>query len=183
MPRITPIDPTHATGETAAHLETTRKMLGGTPNLFTTAAHSPAAVGALVSLFGHLAKSSFGGRTGELIALAVAQSNGCSYCLSAHTAIGRSFGLSAESLDAARHARSADPRTAAALQLARAVNEVRGHVADADVAAAREAGLNDAQIVEIVAHVALNVFTNYLNTVAQTTIDFPVVPVAAAAAA
>ena len=181
MSRIAPIDPTQATGDVATHLEAVRKMLGGTPNLFTTTAHSPAAIGALVAMFGNLGKSSLGGKTGELIALAVAQSNGCSYCLSAHTAIGGSIGLSPDALAAARHAKSADPRTAAALQLARAVNESRGHISDETVAMARGAGLTDAQIVEVVAHVALNVFTNYLNTVAQTEIDFPVVRVAAAA--
>lgn len=173
MPRITPLDPSTATGETAAHLETVRKMLGGTPNLFTTAAHSPAALGALVSLFGYAARTSLGGRRAEQIALAVAQRNRCGYCLSAHTALGGLQGLDDETLTAARSAESSDGRTAALLALAADVIDARGHIDDATFGAARDAGLTDAEIVEVVFLVALNVFTNYLNSVAQTTIDFP----------
>lgn len=181
MPRITPIDPATATGEAATHLATTKKMLGGTPNLFTTAARSPAALSAMNSLFATLGKAPLGGKIGELIAVAVAQSNGCTYCLSAHSAIGASFGLSPDVLALARLARSADQRTEAILKLSVAINQSRGKVDDATLASARLAGLTDAEIVEVVAHVALNVFTNYLNNLAETTIDFPVVPLAAAA--
>ena len=180
MPRITPIDPSTATGEAATHLATAHRMLGGTPNLFTTVARSPAAIGAMVAFFGHMAKTALGARVGEQIAVAVAQSNGCAYCLSAHTAIGGSLGLAPEALAAARGAHASDAKTAALLRLAVAINHARGHVDDATLAAARHAGITDAEIVEVVAHVALNVFTNYLNNVAQTTIDFPVVALAAA---
>ena len=181
MPRIQPIDPSTASGETAAHLAATRKMFGGIPNLFATAAQSPAALGAMLGLFGSTGKSSLGPRTGELIALTVAQSNGCAYCLSAHTAIGKSLRLSDAQLAAARDARADDSKTQALLELAASINESRGHVTDDALAAARSAGITDAEIVEVVAHVALNVFTNYLNTVAQTTIDFPEVPLSRAA--
>jgi len=180
MPRITPIDPTTASGDAATHLATARQMLGGTPNVFTTAAHSAAAVGAMVAFFGHMSKASLGSRVGEQIAIAVAQANGCAYCLSAHTAIGTTLGLPAAELESARVAHAADPKTAALLRLAVAVNHSRGHVDDATIAAARLAGLVDAEIVEVVAHVGLNVFTNYLNNVAQTAIDFPEIALAAA---
>jgi uncharacterized peroxidase-related enzyme len=180
MPRIPQIDPSIATGETAAQLAIARKMFGGTPNLVTTAAQSPAAVGAMLSLFAHLGKSSLGPRAGEQIALAIAQSNGCGYCLSAHTAIGALHGLSPAAVAAARRAEAADPKTAALLRLAVAINHDRGHIADSDLAAARAAGLSDAEIVEVIGHVALNVFTNYLNSVAETPIDFPQVTLAAA---
>ena len=181
MPRINPIDPATATGDAATALATMARTFGGrAPNLFTTAAQSPAAVGALVSFFGHLGKASLGPSVGEQIALAVAQSNGCSYCLSAHTAIGGMHGLTSDEMTAARDAESADPKIRALLELAVAVNTRRGHIDDATFGAARNAGLTDAEIVEVVAHVALNVFTNYLNTVAQTTIDFPEVAVAPA---
>jgi uncharacterized peroxidase-related enzyme len=181
VPRIQPIDPTAATGVTATHLDTCRKMFGGTPNLFTTAAHSPAALGALLALFANVGKSSLGAKTGELIAVAIAQSNGCRYCLAAHTAIGTSLGVSAVALSEARQARAADARTAALLDLAVAINQSRGRIADQSLAAARAAGISDAEIIEVVAHIALNVFTNYMNNVAGTTVDFPEVPFAAAA--
>ena len=175
MPRIAPLDPATATGDTTAHLATTKKMFGGTPNLFTTAAQSPAALHALNGLFAALGKSSLGAKRGEQLAIAVAQANGCGYCLSAHTAIGGMYGLDAATLAAAKGATAGDPKTTALLRLAVAINDARGHIPDATLAAARAAGISDAEIVETVAHVALNVFTNYLNTVAQTAIDFPVV--------
>ena len=62
------------------------------------------------------------------------------------------------------------------LRFARTVVEKRGVVEDADLAAVREAGNGDAEIAEVVAHVALNIFTNYFNNVAGTTIDFPKAP-------
>jgi uncharacterized peroxidase-related enzyme len=175
MPRIAPIDPSSATGDTATHLAAVRSMLGGTPNLFTTAAHSAAALGALVSLFTHAGRVSLGARAGEQIALAIAQRNGCGYCLSAHTALGALHGVDRETLTAARAAESTDPRTSALLALAVAINEERGHIDDTALDGARGAGLTDAEIVETVFLVALNVFTNYLNSVARTAIDFPVV--------
>lgn len=181
MPRIAPIDPSSATGDTAAQLAVARRMFGGTPNLVTTAAHSPAAVGAMLSLFAHLGKASLGAKAGEQIAIAVAQANGCGYCLSAHTAIGALHGLTPGALASARQARASDPKTAALLTLAVAINEARGHIDDATLDQARAAGLSDTEIVEVVAHVALNVFTNYLNSVAETTIDFPEVSLTAAA--
>lgn len=177
MPRIPTIDPAQATGATAEQLDVARKMFGGTPNLVTTAAHSPAALAAMLGMFAQLGRSSLGGKVGEQIALAVAQSNGCGYCLSAHSAIGRMHGLKDGELSDARRALSADARIAAILELAVAINQARGHIDDAKLAAARKAGLSDTEIVEIVAHVALNVFTNYLNSVSETAIDFPEVAV------
>lgn len=181
MPRIQPIDPANATGNTAAHLDTARKITGGTPNLVTTTAHSPAALGAMLSLFANVGKSSLGAKTGELIAITVAQSNGCGYCLAAHTAIGGSLGLPAGELADARRAISPEPRTAALLELAVAINQSRGRISDATLADARAAGITDAEIIEVVAHIALDVFTNYVNNVAETTVDFPAVAFAAAA--
>ena len=181
MSRIAPIDPTTATGEVADHLAATKKMLGGTPNMFTTAALAPAALKAMNELFATLGKSSLGAKQGELLAIAVAQSNGCGYCLSAHTAIGAMFGLDAGALAAAKGAASTDPKTAALLRLAVAINEARGNLTDAQLAAARKAGITDSEIVEVVAHVGLNVYTNYLNNVAKTEIDFPVVSLSSAA--
>lgn len=181
MPRINPIDPAVATGDAAAHIATSRKMFGRTLNLMTTAAHSPAVLGALLAVFDNLGRSSLGGETGELIAIAVAEANGCGYCLSAHTAVGTSLGVAPVALEAARVGKSADARIAAILKLAVAINQSRGRIDDATLAEARLAGLSDAEIVEVVGHVALNVFTNYLNNVAKTAIDFPEVPLGAAA--
>lgn len=172
MTRIPPVDPA-TTGPAAAHLADTRKAFGQVPNMFATAARSPAAIQALNAFFGALGKGSLGGKVGERIAIAVAQQNGCEYCLSAHTAIGGMHGVPAAELQAAKQGISSDPRAAAAMSFALAVLRERGKVDDATLATARAAGLGDPELVEIVAHVALNVFTNYLNNVAGTEIDFP----------
>ena len=111
----------------------------------------------------------------EQIALAVAETNACDYCLSAHTALGRAPDFRADELAASREARAADPKAAAALQFARAVVDRRGDVRDQDLASVRAAGYTDGEIAEIIAHVALNVFTNYFNRAAHTDIDFPLV--------
>lgn len=181
MPRIQPVDPATAPGAAAEPLATTRKMFGSVPNMFATAAQSPAVVTALNGLFAALGKGSLGGKVGEQVAIAVAQANGCAYCLAAHTAIGGMHRVSAENLASARHGRSDDPRAQAAITLALEVLKSAGRVPDAALDAARGAGLNDAEIVEVVAHVALNVFTNSLNNLARTDVDFPPVALESAA--
>jgi AhpD family alkylhydroperoxidase len=111
----------------------------------------------------------------EQIALTVAEANACDYCLSAHTALGRAAGLSSDALAASREGRASEPRPAAALQFARAIVDRRGAVTDHDVARVRAAGFSDGEIAEIIAHVGLNVFTNYFNRAVHTEIDFPLV--------
>lgn len=181
MPRIQPVNPDAASGDAATHLATAKKMFGGTPNLVTTAANAPSALGAMLGMFANVGKGTLGPKVGEQIAIAVAQSNGCGYCLSAHTAIGTMHKIDLAELHAAKRAASAQPKTDALLKLAVAINEQRGQVSDAVLATARAAGITDPEIVEVVGHVALNVFTNYLNNVADTTIDFPVVALEQAA--
>jgi uncharacterized peroxidase-related enzyme len=181
MPRIQPISPAAATGDAATHLATAKKMFGGTPNLFTTSANAPSTLGAMLGMFATVGKGTLGAKVGEQIAIAIAQVNGCGYCLSAHHAIGKMHGLEAAELAAAKQAASMTPKTAALLKLAVAINGQRGKVSDAVLSEARSAGISDAEVVEVVGHVALNVFTNYLNNVAQTDIDFPVVALDVAA--
>ena len=182
MPRIQPIDPTTATGAVAAQLAGTRNMLGSTPNMFTTAANSPAALTAMNGFFGALAKGTLGGKIGERVAIAIAQQNHCEYCLSAHTALGTMHGVDAADLTNARSGHSVDAKADAAITLALAIVNERGQVGDEVLSAARAAGLSEGEIVEVVAHVALNVFTNYLNNVAETVVDFPIVAIDAVAA-
>ena len=157
-------------------LQQVTKMLGSAPNLFRLAANSPAALEGYLGLFGALGKGALPAPTRERIALAIAQYNGCGYCLSAHTYLGEKLAkLSAEEIAANRAGRSTDAKADAAVRFAARVLEARGRVADTDLAAVRAAGYDDGQIVEIIQHVALNVWTNYLNEVARTEIDFPVV--------
>lgn len=156
-------------------LDAVTKQLGSAPNLFRLAGNSPAALEGYLGIFGALGKGSLDAATGERIALAIAEYNNCGYCLSAHTYLGANLAkLSPEEIAANRKGHSTDAKADAAVVFALKVAELRGHVADADLAAVRAAGYDDAQIIEIIQHVALNVWTNYLNSVAQTDIDFPV---------
>ena len=157
-------------------LEAVGKQLGVVPNLFRMVSNSRAALEGYVGLLGALAKGTLPAATHERIALAVAEFNECDYCLSAHTYLGKNVAkLDERELSASREAGSNDAKAAAALRFAAKVVQARGHVGDADVAAVRAAGYDDAQVLEIVLHVALNTLTNYVNSVADTEIDFPVV--------
>ncbi|WP_428506777.1 carboxymuconolactone decarboxylase family protein [Roseateles sp.] len=163
-------------------LAAVHKQLGVVPNLMKLVGHSPAALEGYLSLSGALAKGKLSVQLRERIALTVAEFNGCDYCLSAHSYLAANVAkISASEVEAAREARSDDARTAAALQFARRVAESRGRVADADLAALRAADFDEAAVLEIILNVALNVLTNYVNNVAQTDIDFPVVTAKAAA--
>ena len=175
MSRIPAFAPETATGHVKELLETVKKWLGGTPNLFRVAAQSPTTLEGLVGLFGALAKGKLDARSREAVALAVSEFDACDYCLSAHSALGKGAGLREDQIARARNADAEDPRLAAMLRFALLVTERRGHVSATDVATVRAAGASDGEILEIVANVALTTFTNYLNEVAATDIDFPVV--------
>lgn len=146
---------------------------GATPNMFRAVANSPAALASLWGSFGALGGGVLSARLGEQIAVAVADRNACNYCLAAHTMLGRKAGASAEEMSEAQAGRSSDPQTAAALTFALKVVENRAQVSEADVAALREVGFSDEAIVEILAHVALNLFTNYVNVAFDVPVDFP----------
>ncbi len=175
MPRISTIDPRHATGKSRELLEGVKDKLGMTPNLMRAMANSPAVLDAYLQFSGSLGRGELSANTREQIALAVAQANSCEYCLSAHSAIAGSLGLTSEQILDARTAVGTDPKTSAILKLATQLVEKRGRVSDDDFVAARDAGINDAEIAEVVANTALNIFTNYFNHVAETDVDFPAV--------
>lgn len=183
MSRIPAIDPTTATGPTAPLFTAVKAKLGVVPNLVRTFAQSPSVLEAYLGFSGALAKGVLPAPVREQLALAIAESNACEYCLSAHTLMGKGAGLSPEAMVAARRGEATDPKVAALLLFARAVVAERGKVADDQLVTVRAAGASDAEIVEVVAHVALNILTNYTNSVAQTVADFPPAqPLAAAVA-
>ncbi|SHJ80698.1 uncharacterized peroxidase-related enzyme [Palleronia salina] len=162
-------------------LERVSKSLGSVPNLFRLAANSPAALEGYLGLSNALAKGSLAPQTRERIALAVAQINGCDYCLSAHAYLAANVAkLDAAEIAANRAGGSSDPKADAAVKFAAALVRARGQVSEAELSAVRMAGHSDAEMVEIVAHVALNTLTNYLNVAFDTPIDFPVVTASAA---
>ena len=175
MPRIPAVDPALATGTAKHLLDAVHAKLGLTPNLMRTLAAAPAALKGYLDLNSALAGGVLDQKFREQIALTVAQANACEYCLAAHTALGSLAGLSGADIAASRNAGSSDAKRDAGLKFAQAVVATRGQISDAVLAKARAFGLNDTEIIEIVTHVALNILTNYINLIAQTTVDFPAV--------
>ncbi|MBY0574338.1 MAG: carboxymuconolactone decarboxylase family protein [Undibacterium sp.] len=155
-------------------LAAVQKQLGVTPNLMKLLGHSPSALEAYLSLSGTLGKGSIDARTGERIALAIAQFNSCDYCLAAHSYLAANLAkLDSEEILANRRGHSTDVKADAAVRFAITVAQERGHASDTAVQAVKDAGYTEAQILEIVLHVALNTLTNYVNSVARTPVDFP----------
>ena len=181
MSRVPLIDANITTPDRKALLEQIHGAFGATPNMFRAVANSPAALKSMWGAFGALGEGVIPAKLGEQIAVAVADRNGCEYCLAAHTALGRKAGASAEEMSAAQGGNAADPKTAAALRFARELVAARGQVGDVDVQAVRAAGFGDQEIVEILAHVALNLFTNYVNVAFAVPVDFPAVKLRRAA--
>lgn len=181
MSRVPLIDPNDTTADRQALLAQVHGAFGATPKMFKAVANSAAALNSMWGSFGALGAGVIPARLGEQIAVAVANRNACEYCLAAHTALGRKAGASAEEMAAAQGGESTDPKTTAALRFALKVIEARGQISDADVRAVREAGFSDEEIVEILAHVALNLFTNYVNVAFAVPVDFPAVKLRAAA--
>lgn len=181
MTRIQPIHDQQSSGKVKDLLDAVHAKLGITPNMMKTMARSPAVLEAYLGFSSTLSTGRLNGKLREQLALLSAAINGCDYCASAHTAIGRMVGLSEDAILAARQGRAGDAKTEAALKFARAVIVNRGQIRDADIRAVRVAGFDDGEITEIVAHVALNIFTNYFNHIAGTEIDFPAVTLATTA--
>jgi uncharacterized peroxidase-related enzyme len=153
-----------------------KRQLGAVPNMFRLIGNSPAALEGYLGLNLALSQGQLDAKTRTRIAMTVAELNGCDYCLSAHTYLGTNLvKLDAAELSANRDGSSSDARSAAALHFARKLVIERGRVSAADVDAVKTAGYSDAEVIEIILHVALNTFTNYVNTAVATEIDFPVV--------
>lgn len=164
---------TQAPAASQAILGQIQQAFGATPNMFKAVANSPAALQSMWAAFGALGQGSLGAVLGEQIAVAIANRNACEYCLAAHTALGRKAGASAQDMADAQVGRADDARTAAALRFALKVVNDRAQLSDGDVAALHEVGFKDEQVVEILAHVALNLFTNYINVALDVPVDFP----------
>ncbi|OGA79964.1 MAG: carboxymuconolactone decarboxylase [Burkholderiales bacterium RIFCSPHIGHO2_01_FULL_63_240] len=172
MPRVN-IVPQLAPAASQPLLGQVQQAFGATPNMFKAVANSPAALQSMWAAFGALGQGTLGAKLGEQIAVAIANRNRCEYCLAAHTVLGQNAGASAADMAAAQVGQSSDPKTAAALAFALKVVEQRAQVSEAEVANLHEVGFKDEQVVEILAHVALNLYTNYINVALDIPVDFP----------
>ena len=180
MSRLTPITDDAATPAATELFSAIKAKVGAVPNLYRVMANEPAVLAANLGLGEALGNGVFDQKTREAIALVTAGANNCDYCASAHTAISKSLKVDDAEIAARLRGQSSDPKIQAILTFAKAVVETRGFVSDADLAAAREAGLTEGEIVETVANVVANIFTNYITHIADTDIDFPVVRTQAA---
>lgn len=161
------------TGKVAEMLDGVKKKLGMVPNLMATMAQSPAVLESYLAFSGAMNHSSLSPQLREKIAITVGQENSCDYCLAAHTKLGSLAGISEADLKASRTAKSPDAKEQVALQFADNLVKNRGRATKDEIEGLRKVGYNDGAITEIVASVALNIFTNYFNHVADTEVDFP----------
>lgn len=183
MPRLTQIDPTQAQGETKDLFNAVQTKMGAVPNLIRVMGNQPAVLTAYLGNSAALQSGTFDAKTREAIALVTAGFNGCTYCASAHTYIAKSLNVDADESRRYIDGKSNDPKVQAILTFSLRVLETRGKVSDDDLAAARNGGLDDGEIAEVIANVVANIFTNYLNNAARTDIDFPIVDLTTAKAA
>jgi uncharacterized peroxidase-related enzyme len=180
MQRIPATEPARATGRTKEQLDAVKRKMGRVPNLHATLANSPAALNAYLCMKDALSHTTLDNRLRELVAIAVSSANDSEYCVSSHVDFARRLQVPDAELEAALDARSEDPKTRAALRFATLLVRQHGLVSDAEVASVKAAGFGNAAVLELVAAVALNVFTNYANHVAGTAVDFPRVDLDAA---
>ena len=174
MPRIEPTSIENAPESTKPTLQAIKDKLGMVPNLLSTLGKSPAALNSYVMQKEALASGTLGDKVGESLALAIANFSGCGYCASAHNAIGKMVGLSDEERELNRKGQSSDPKTQAAINLARAVVEGRGFISD-EVFASAKGQLSEEEILEVITITTFNLFTNYMNHAIETVTDFPAV--------
>lgn len=173
MSRLNLIDPQQATGQRRELLDAVQMQLGGVPNFMRALANSSSTFDGFLELHSRLGQGNLDLKTRERLALMTAEANACQYCVSAHSALGAQAGLSDDEIQAAREGSSADEKAAAAVSFAQSVLENRGDVTTAELNAVREAGFGDEEIIEVIGHVALNVWTNFIGKVGQIDIDFP----------
>jgi uncharacterized peroxidase-related enzyme len=173
MSRLHVVDSSTAQGKAKELLDAVKAKLGLVPEMTRVMANSPAVLESYLGFSGALAGGLLDAKLREQIALLTAQQNQCDYCLSAHTAIGKMVGLNHEQIVASREGTGNNLKATAALTFAKRVLDGKGQVSESDLAAVHAAGFSDGEVGEIIAHVALNIFTNYFNIAADVDIDFP----------
>lgn len=171
--RIETLNPATTTGKSKELFDAVQKKLGFIPNLIKVFGNSPATLQTYLSLGELTASGNFSNKFREQLALAIAEENSCNYCLSAHTTIGKMNGLTDEQTEASRQGLATDAKIQAGLQFAQSVTKNRGQVSNEELTAAKAAGYNDGDILEIVLNVVSNTLTNYVNHIADTEVDFP----------
>jgi uncharacterized peroxidase-related enzyme len=175
MARLHTIALSEATGRTAELFGAVKNSTGKVPNSYIgIGGNSPVALEAVLNLETSLKKSSLSPLDIEVIKVVVSHTTGCDYCLAAHTMIGKKLGLSREAILALRQAQpSGDTRNDALAKFTLHLLTTSGTAPADVVAAVKQAGVTDAQIVDTAMAVASITFTNLFNRINDTTLDFP----------
>lgn len=173
MSRLKITDPMKTTGSHAKIFSQINGVFGTVPNMFRVIGNSEAALESMWTSFGALGGGKLEAKLGEQIAVLVADINRCEYCLAAHTVLGKKAGASDHEMSAAQAGESNDPRTQAALTFSKKLVQNRASISDSDIDELKSAGFDDEEVAEILAHVALNIFTNYTNVAFNVPVDFP----------
>lgn len=175
MNKINPIQVEDATAASQTVLEIVSKKLGRIPNMYGVMANSPAVLEAYVKLNVALSAGAIGSKMAEMIALATAEHNGCTYCLSAHTFLGGKAGLTPQQINDARSFRADHEKFNAGLQFAKKILISPGDISSDDMAPLINQGYTSGEILEVIANVIRNQFTNFVNLVSNTEVDWPVI--------
>jgi uncharacterized peroxidase-related enzyme len=168
----------NATGRTAELFAAIKSKLGKLPNAYDAiGSNSPVALEAILNFDAKLADTTLSKQEIEVIKLAVSEVNGCDYCLAAHTLMGKMAGLAPEAMLAARRGTDiGDARLDALSAFVHAVAGSRATVPQPVVDAFKAAGYGDAQVVDTIYAISSITFTNLLNRVNDTALDFPKAP-------
>ena len=173
MPRLKTVEPSDAGPEVASMYQQIEQKIGMVPNILKGMANSPAVLQAYMSFSGALQEASLSSAEHEVVYLNTSEANRCHYCVSAHSTLATSIGLSADEVVNIRRGEPSDPKHRALARFTRRMMETKGFVEDADLEAVRDAGYGDQQIAEAIAVIALATFTNLFNHVNETQLDFP----------
>ena len=173
MQKIAVIERENACERTKELVNAVEKKLGVVPNIFLTMGKAPAVLQGYLQFSESLSEGKLCPQLREKIALATAGKNNCDYCASAHTFLGQKVGIDKEELKKNLESRSDDPKSEAVLRFVHNVLENKGRVDS--IQTLIEVGLSEEEIVEVIGHIGMNIFTNYFNNVINTEIDFPIV--------
>lgn len=173
MPRLKTITPDQASGDVKAIYDDLKQKKGKVFNIFQGMGNSAAALNAYLSMNGALAKGELSPEDREVVYLTVSQTNGCHYCLSAHTMVAKGAGMSEDQILSIRKMSPQSEKHAALGKFITRVMETKGFVDDADVKAVQDAGYSDGQIAESIAFIGLATYSNLFNHVYDTELDFP----------
>lgn len=166
-----------ASEESKAIFSNIEKGVGFLPNLFAYIGHSSNALGSYLTLQQAQSKSVFSKKEQEAVFLAVSEENGCVYCQSAHTAIGKMNGFSEEEIIQLRDGSHPDKKLNILTNLAKEIQQTHGKPSERLLNDFFSLGYEEKALVDLVLLIADKVFANYIHNITKVKVDFPLAPV------